>query len=176
VIFYNFGEEGKVYDERLAGLFNDYGSSVIGKVELMSEDMACVFAQDRICFYSIKNRVNIKLAKRYDFTEEISSVFCRNGYAGVITDGGGDGFKKLSVYDSSGKFLWEKKIDFNYSKASFADDCVVIYNDEHCLIYNMKGKLKYNGQLNGTILHMSVKEQKNIIMAGIHSLKGIVLK
>ena len=75
VVFRNFGDEGQEMIKRLVGGFKEYDGQLIGRTVFLDDVYACAFAEDRVCFYSLKNRLSPQMVKQIDFKEEIYSIF-----------------------------------------------------------------------------------------------------
>lgn len=151
VVFYNFSELGQNYADRLIGVFN-YEASVVPVVEMISDEYACAFAQDKVDFYSLKASTKPALINSCGYSEEIQSVFVSDEYAGVVSSGSsGTAQNNLDIYTLQGQRISRTLIDFDYSEVNFCEDRVVFNNNNCCMIYNIKGSLKFEGALEGPI-------------------------
>ncbi|MBQ4564111.1 MAG: hypothetical protein IJA58_06500 [Lachnospiraceae bacterium] len=176
VVFRNFGEEGQEMIGRLVGGFRDYEGELLGRVTFLSDVYACAFAQDRICFYSLKNRVSPKLVKRIDYDKEISSVFYSSDYVGVIADGRNSVSKKITVFGQSGEKVSEFETDFAYSGANFSGGNIILYNNVRCVIYNIHGEIKYEANMGTNIVWASCLTDRTLLILDGQTLRAIALQ
>lgn len=155
VVFRNFGEEGQEMIKRLVGGFREYEGQLIGRTVFLTDVYACAFAQDRVCFYSLKNRISPQLIEQVDYEEEIYSIFYSSDYVGVISEGSNSANRRLCVYDQTGKKVTEFETDFAYTGANFSGGRIVLYNSLRCEIYNLYGDLKYEAAVGNDIRWLS---------------------
>lgn len=176
VVFRNFGEEGQEMIKRLVGGFREYEGQLLGRVAFLSDTYACAFAQDRVCFYSLKNRRSPKLVEQIDYEGEISSVFYTSDYVGVVSDGSNSVMKKFSVFSQSGGKVTEFETDFAYTGANFSGGNIVLYNNTRCVIYNMHGELKYEAALGANIVWMSCVSERSVLLLDGQTLRLLTLE
>lgn len=176
VVFRNFGEEGQEMIKRLVGGFKEYESQLIGRTVFLTDVYACAFAQDRICFYTLKNRLSPQLAKQIDYSEEIASVFYTSEYVGVISEGSNSVQKKVTVYEPNGDKVTEFETDFAYTGANFSGGRIVLYNSMRCEIYDLDGELKYAANVGTDIRWLSCPTGESILVLDGSSVSEIVLE
>lgn len=176
VVFRNFGEEGQEMVKRLVGGFREYEGQLLGRVAFLSDTYACAFAQDRVCFYSLKNRRSPKLVEQIDYEGEISSVFYSSDYVGVVSDGSNSVMKKFSIFGQSGSKVAEFETDFAYTGANFSGGCIVLYNNARCVIYNMHGELKYEANVGTNIVWLSCLSERSILLLDGQTLRSLTLE
>lgn len=175
VVFYNFDEEGQNVKDRLIGGFKEYGTSMVARVWFLDNIHACAFAQDRLCFYSLENAVKPEMTEQVDVDSEISSIFYSDKYVGTVTrDSGGN--KILSVYGAEGKEIFSTEITMEYDKAELSGNHVLLYREAECAVYNMSGKLKYKGTLDGSIEKLVCLGDNRYIQISPQSMKELELK
>jgi hypothetical protein len=130
IVFYNF-EVGKNDSKRTVGGFADYNQMLIPRIAFLGNDLSVAFADSRIDFYSLKNAQNPERKKSYDLEgREIKSIFYD---------------KNVILYTSSGKKCLEKSINFDYNQIKISGKSIILINDTCCRIYNLKGRLIYEG-------------------------------
>lgn len=176
VVFRNFGEEGQELIGRLVGGFRDYEGELLGRVTFLSDVYACAFAQDRICFYSLKNRVSPKLVSQIDYGGEIDSVFYSPDYVGVVSDGSNSVSKKISVFSQSGGVVSEFETDFAYTGANFSGGNIILYNAARCVVYNMHGDVKYEANMGTNIVWASCLTDRTLLVLDGQTLRAIALQ
>jgi hypothetical protein len=194
VVFYNF-DVGKNESERTVGGFRDYESTMVANVAFLGDQSAVAFADDRIDFYSLKNALEPSRKESYTFDRKIKSVFYNDSYAGVVlstetneTDQTSETQEnseesqeenteyELIVYNSSGGKVFTKKLDFDYSHIALSGDGLIIYNTNKCMVYNMNGRLKYNGTLTGSMEQVVRLSERTYLVSGNGIVQGITLQ
>lgn len=176
VVFRNFGEEGQEMIKRLVGGFREYEGELVGRTVFLSDVYACAFAQDRVCFYSLKNRLSPQLVQQIDYEDEIISIFYSSDYVGVISEGSDSANRKLRVYDRTGKMVTEFETDFAYTGANFSGGRIVLYNSLHCEIYNLYGDLKYEAAVGADIRWLSCLSEDRILVIDGQTVREIKLE
>jgi hypothetical protein len=146
VVFYNF-EVGKNDPKRTVGGFADYSQMLIPRVAFLGDNLSVAFADGRIDFYSLKNAQNPERKESYDLEKrEIKSIFYNKKYAGIILANQEDAtVNDLILYNSSAQQCLEKTIDFEYKQVEISGESIILLNDTSCRIYNLKGRLIYEG-------------------------------
>lgn len=177
VVFYDFSEKGKSKQGQLVGLFKE-GSTIIPKVQFLTDDRACAFRDNGLIFYSLKNALSPEIINTHEITSEIDSIFYSSNYVGIIVKEEEEGGKyELQVFSSSGTLIFKENIDFKPGKAEFGKDVIMLWNSTDCLIFNMKGVKKYSGTFDFEIIQMAEGQlQGNFIITGTKEMKQIKLK
>ena len=87
--------------------------------------------------------------------EEIRSICYNSQHVGVVTANseGSDPYRLL-IYDGDGREKLDQTFDFPYTDLSIEDDSIFLYNDSGCQVYNMRGTLKFSGELDMTVSGM----------------------
>lgn len=179
VVFYNFSEVGKNVVDRLVGGFHDeYESKLAPRVQFLNDTYACVFTNDSLDFYSLKNEMSPVRVMSQEQTEEIKSVFYCPEYAGCITyNSEGEEKYALHVYRNNGDKVFSAKFSYDYSNVDIDDTRVILYNENSCQIYNMNGKLKFSSEFDFSISRIrSGKLPNSLVVTGPQKMKEIVLK
>ncbi|KIR02379.1 hypothetical protein P261_01194 [Lachnospiraceae bacterium TWA4] len=146
IIFYNF-DIGKNDPSRIVGGFADYNSIMVPEVAFFGNTRAVAFADSKIDFYSLENASQPVRSSSVELgSQKIKSVFYNEDYLGYISYS--EENYNLCVYKPNGKKCFEKEIDFEATKAKISGDSVILINDSSCQIYNVKGRLKYEGSFN----------------------------
>ena len=177
VVFYNFSELGQSYSDRLVGVFNSYGESIVPVVKFISNDYACAFSENDVSFYSLKNPVKPALLASYGYDREIKSVFTSDDYIGVIS-GNTDGTSgnSLDIYMPDGRHIANAQIVFEYDEVKFYNDYVILNNSTYCIIYTVDGHLKYEGKLDGAIDFVTGIKNNRLIRIGDNIISEVKLK
>ena len=177
VVFYNFDEEGQSIRDRLVGGFKEYGSSMVARVHFLDDTHAAAFAQDRLCFYSLENTVKPVQTAQVDIDAdtEIRSIFYSDQNAGIVTKDS-DGTRTMQVFDKNGKEVCRADIDMEYDTVEISRNRVLFYRDSECRIYNLSGKLKYRGTMEGGIEKLICLGENRYIQIGPQAMMELELK
>ena len=149
VAFYNFGEVGKNETDNLVSAY-DYTGEIVPMVEFMSEEYAFAVANDRLMLYEGSQRptntANVFLQ------DEVRAVYYGEEYLGLVYfDKDGESRYRMDVYDRKGRAVSDIRFDVDYTDIRFAGDKILIYNPAECVIYTVKGRLRYSGGFNDPV-------------------------
>ncbi len=152
VAFYNFGEVGQNKADNLVGGY-DYQNEIVPLVGFMNDSTAFAVANDRLMYYKgdqrPTNQTDILLK------EEIRSVYYGDSYIGLTyLNPTAESRYLIDIYNTSGDLKNTLPIDMEYQEIFFIDDYVVIYNAASCVIYNINGNIKYQGDFDESVLLM----------------------
>lgn len=144
VAFYNLDEVGDNYQDTLVSVFN-YNNAVVPILRFMNEEDSFAVADNRLMFYS--GRQIPTSTKEIILSDEMRAVFYSSKYVGLVfLNITGDTKYRMDVYNTSGDLVHTYEFDQEYKQILFHDDFVYIYNESECMIYQVKGKLKFEGQ------------------------------
>ncbi len=142
VAFYNFGDVGaNENDHYMSGY--DFDDTIIPRVHFMNDQSAFAMGDNRLIFFYGDQKP--EKIKEYDFDRHVESVYYGDNKVAVLYKMSGDDLNTIDVYDMSGEKIMSQRFDLEYSDVILSDDRLIIYNDKRCLIYNMKGKIKFEG-------------------------------
>lgn len=152
VAFYNFGEVGQNKTDNLVGGY-DYQNEIVPLVGFMNESTAFAVANDRLVFYKGTQRP-VSQADIF-LRDEIRSVYYGNEYIGLTyLNPTAETKYIIDIYNSSGDLKNTLPIDMEYKDIFFVDNYVVIYNASSCMIYNINGNIKYQGEFDDSVILM----------------------
>lgn len=176
VAFYNFSEVGKNEIDRLMAGFNQYDTAVVPKVEFLNNDTACAFADDRFTIYTMKQKPEQVCEEIIE--EKIKSIFYDDSYIGLVLNNENvENPNTLKVYNLKGSKVLSVDFDFAYTDIKFAQESIVMYNDEECVVMSMKGVQKYRATFtNGIIDILPSKNAYEYLLMDIDGIKKIKLK
>lgn len=155
---YNFGPVGQNENaDRLVGGYQLEGT-VVPKVEFLDNNTVCAFGDNQFIIYSMREKSSEKT--RITFDKEIRSVIYGSNYIGVVLPN--DGTDKedskapyvLELYNTSGKKVMRKNIDFRYEKVRMIGDEIVFTGAMECRIFTIDGKNKFTYTFNRNIIDM----------------------
>lgn len=150
VAFYNFGDVGKNRtDNYVSGYICD--NSVIPRVSFFDNGHAYAIATDRIMFFSgdeiPQMDTQIMLGE-----DEIFAVWESETHVAIIFAGGSsEGNYRLQVYDRSGKELFKKYMDEEYSGMLFSDRQIVMYSSEAWKVIGMDGADRFEDRFDYSV-------------------------
>lgn len=179
VVFYNFSNVGQNVVDRLVGGFNDeYASKLAPRVKFLTDTYACVFADDSLDFYSLRDEMSPKMIKQQPQKEEMKSVFYCSDYVGNVTyNSEGEEDYVLNVYRNNGDHVFSIKFSYDYTYVDIDDTRVILYNENSCQIYNLNGKLKFSAEFDFTISNIrSGRRMNSLILTGPQIMKEIIMK
>lgn len=160
--FYNFDEYGKnIIDHIVSG--KEYGQELIGKIEYISNDTACVFTEHG---FSVFKGTQIP-EEQYSVTleEEIRSVAVGPDYVGLITgnkDAEKDGRYRIRLYSlGSEKTILDTATSFEYETVQANGDELIFMAGSECRIINRRGKEVFSYQFESAVANLYGLEQKN---------------
>lgn len=152
VAFYNFGEVGQNKTDNLVGGY-DYQNEMVPLVGFMNDSTAFAVANDKLMFYEGSQKPTNR--KDIFLTEEIRSVYYGDKYIGLTyLNPTAESRYLIDIYNTSGDLKNTLPIDMEYQEIFFNNDYVVIYNAASCIIYNINGNIKYQGDFEESVLLM----------------------
>lgn len=144
VAFYNLDEVGDNYQDTLVSAFN-YNSAIVPVLQFMNEEDSFAVADNRLMLYS--GRQIPTSTKDIILSETVRAVYYSSKYVGLVfLNIEGETKYRLDVYNTLGNLVHTYEFDQEYKEILFHDDYVYIYNESECLIYQVKGKLKFDGE------------------------------
>ncbi len=179
VVFYDFSEIGKNVENRFLGGFeDDFEGAMVARVRYLNDNTVCVFSDKGISFISVKNVIPDTNVITVPVDDMIESIFYSDKYAGVVVDNTSGNPSRIEVYDTDGKQVASFEEDFSYSGVQIDEDWVILYNEEACVVYNLKGNKKFEGVFDfGVSCVRSAKNRLNsLIIAGSEKMQEIKLK
>ncbi|MDE6685927.1 MAG: hypothetical protein K2K17_01270, partial [Lachnospiraceae bacterium] len=152
VAFYNFGEVGQNKTDNLVGGY-DYQNEMVPLVGFMNDSTAFAVANDKLMFYEGSQKPTNR--KDIFLMEEIRSVYYGDKYIGLTyINPTAESRYLIDIYNTSGDLKNTLPIDMEYQEIFFNNDYVVIYNAASCIIYNINGNIKYQGDFEESVLLM----------------------
>lgn len=156
---YNFGAVGQNENaDRLVGGYQ-MEDTVVPKVEFLDNNTICAFGDTQFIIYSMREKSSEKA--RIPFEGEVRSVVFNSEYIGVVVQNqekSKDGEEKapfvLELYNTNGKKVMTKMIDFDYDNVRMTSDEIVFTGGAECRIYTVKGKLKFSYAFKKNVVDM----------------------
>lgn len=152
VTFYNFSEVGESEINNIVGTFI-YKQIVVPKVEFITNNIVCAFAEDKFSLYSMKEQP--ELIHEETLKSEIKSIFYDEEHIGFILENmeGSQKYKVL-VYDLKGKKILDKAVDYDYENVSIYGKDIIFKTKLECYILRINGKEKFHGRFDKNISYI----------------------
>lgn len=147
--FYNFDSVGEnEIDHLVSGA--DYAESIIPKIEFVNNTTAAVFGDNFFAVYQgTQKPVSIY---EESFKDEVKSIFYDDKYIGfVLKNADADEPYRIEVYNLKGSKVVTKNIGVEYNSIQIRNGLIYLTNEAECIIYNLKGKEKFKGNLDESI-------------------------
>lgn len=156
---YNFGEVGQNENaDRLVGGYQ-MEDTIVPKVEFLDNNTICAFGDTQFIIYSMREKSSEKA--RIAFNGEVQSVVYSSEYIGVVIPNEKKEKEEekaapyvLELYNTSGKKMMTKMIDFDYDNVRMTSDEIVFTGGSECRIYTVKGKLKFSCAFKKNVIDM----------------------
>ena len=143
VAFYNFSAVRQNYGDKFVR-GSDYANAVIPFLGFLDNETSFAVADNRLVIYGGGQRP--KSTADVLLNEEIQSVFYNSSHIGLVfLDTTGKGRYRLDVYNTSGQVDTSLYFDMDYKDIILRGDDIIIYNETQCLLANMRGVERFNG-------------------------------
>jgi len=175
--FYNFSEVGQSYIEKLVGGYNkqELGDVLIPEVVFVNNTTICAFADSRLIFFKMKEIP--ELIKIIEVERQIHSVFYNENNVGIVlNDTEAGGLYLLQVYDLAGNLVMEQQLEQDYKQITFAQNQIILYNDNKVCIYSLKGKKKFEYTFEKNIILFKQITEFRYVWINSSSINDIRLK
>lgn len=145
VSFYNFDEVGQNYTDTMVSSY-EYNGSVVPFAAFMNESTAFSVADNQLMIY--EGAEIPKSIFQIFLNEQVRDVYYSDSYIGIVFEGtSGEGKYRIDIYDKSGNMTVSKSFGQEYRDIIFVKDTLIIYNEAECIISNMHGRDKYEGDI-----------------------------
>lgn len=146
---YNFGAVGKNENaDRLMGGYQ-LEDVIVPKVEFLDNNTICAFGDTKFIIYSMREKPSEKAVITFD--QEVKSVVYNSQYIGVVVENETTKAKDdktapflLKLYNTNGKEVMKKEIDFAYENVRISGDEIVFTGGTECRVYTVKGRKKFS--------------------------------
>ncbi len=153
---YNFGPVGQSENaDRMMGGYQLEGT-IVPKVEFLDNNTICAFGDNQFIIYSMREKPSEKA--KIAFEQEVRSVLYNEEYIGVVVPNVDEEKDEapylLELYNTSGRKVLSKKIDFDYSKVRLSGDEIVFTGGAESRIYTTQGNLKFVHEFNKNVVDL----------------------
>ncbi|MDE6208843.1 MAG: hypothetical protein K2M73_04100 [Lachnospiraceae bacterium] len=150
VVFYNYSEVGKNEVDRIVGGFNQYKTTIVPKVEFVTNDIAVAFGDDMLTIYSIKQKPSI--LKEFELEREVRSIFYNEKYIGLVFEPENlDNPYIANIYNLDGDIVFNGEITLEYNNIKIDGNNLLIYNDDTFIVQTVKGNEKFKKDIEENI-------------------------
>ena len=172
ITFYNFGELGSNYVDRLVGL-KTYTDRLAGVVRFVNNDTVAAFSNKGIGLYSME--VTESDIAEVAIDDEIAQISTDEDRIGVISRGN-SGAYVLHIYNLEGKEIEKRDIDTAYKHFKIKNKDVILYGGNSVYIIKANGKdkakIEMTMDINGIF---PVDGKKTYTVVGDQKVQTIVL-
>lgn len=179
VVIYDYSDEvGANLPDRIVSANEEaFADKVVPRVRYLSETQSFACSDTGLAFFSSENRANPVLTVQTE-EERIESLFYSDKYVALVTaNSAGPEPEKLVVYQANGTKVFETGLDYSYTSGNIDGEYVILYNDNSCKIYNMKGVEKFGGELDFQISHITCGSLSNqFILTGPQKMQAITFR
>lgn len=170
--FYNFGETGSNYVDRLVGL-KIYTDRLCPVVRFVNNDKVAAFSEKGIDLFDMD--VKEEEAGSIEITETIEQISTDSTHIGVITTDT-SGVRMLHVYDLKGKEISKKEMESAYKHFLIRNKEVILYGGTELFITRIEGKDKAKVTMSMDISGIiPVDGRKKYVVVGENKLETIEL-
>lgn len=171
--FYNFGEVGSNYVDRLVGL-KVYEDRLVADIEFAGNDTVVAFSDKGVNIFAMEETE--EEAASVDITETIRSVSVSDEYIGVVTTNA-NGIDTAHIYDLKGSKKDTKELTENYENFVISDSDMIFYGGTSLYISRIGGNDKAVISLSMDIDGIyAVDNKRTYVIVGEKSLQTIVLE
>lgn len=141
IAFYNFGDVGQNYQDKLVSTF-EYENVIVPELRFLTDASCVAVGDERIMFYKGEQIPSSPVETIQH--EQIQKVLESNSYLGLIYNNDDlENRYRMDVYDSVGKQQMQIYYDFECSHLLVHNGWIIIYNEEECRMMDMKGTVKF---------------------------------
>lgn len=176
VVFYNYSEVGKNEVDRIVGGFNQYKTTIVPKVEFITNDIAVAFGDDMFTIYSVKQKPMIILEEKH--STKLESIMYNEEYIGFVYEREKlNSPYQIKIYSTEGKLIYDGMLDFEYKTIKLDGSNIIAYNNDTMLVQTVKGDVKYKQTIDMEINEViGIEGGYEYILITKDSIDEIVLK
>lgn len=144
--FYNFGREGRAYDQNRVGDF-EFTDEIFPYIRFLSDGRCAAVSDSRLVIYDTSS-TETQNGTDNMFSESLQGVFCSDRYVGLLfTDETGENLYTLDVYGRDGAAVGEIGFSMSYTNLQIVGDKIYINSDQSMQIYSVHGREIFDGGL-----------------------------
>lgn len=172
LVFYNFGQAGQGQVDNVVAEFT-YEDTVVPDLVYFQEDTCVAFRDDG---FSVFQGVDTpEESQNTKINSQIISLFYNEEHFGIVTEGEKKSYL-MSLYSPEGKEQCSQEFDMEYQNISVSGDRVFLINSTQVEIYDLRGKLKFQGNvLEGSVRHLFQMSKNRYFLISDEGIKMIRL-
>lgn len=172
LVFYNFGQAGQGQVDNVVAEFT-YEDTVVPDLVYFSEGTCLAFRDDGFSVFqgedAPEERQNIGI------DTQMISLFYNEEYFGIVTQGEEKSYL-MTLYDPEGRQRCSREFDMEYQSISISGERIVLWDGTQVEIYDLGGKLKFQGDLlEGTVRNLFQMSRNRYLLISDEGLKMIRL-
>lgn len=158
IIFYNLDEVGQnAGSNRVVGGFDQaFLGKMVGRVHFSDNTYVQAFYDGGIAFFSTKILTSPELIQNVEIPEQMLAVSYGRDLVGVITENEDEKSSsepyRLRVFRTNAQEVFSVPFRMNFDSFVIDGDHVLIFNHKTLLIYDLKGKLRFSGDMEEPLL------------------------
>ena len=148
--FYNFGKEGKDYDQHLVGNF-EYTNEVFPYVRFMGNGTCAAASDSRLVVFDTSS-VEPQNSFNNMLTEDMQGIFESGGRIALLfTDLTRENLYRLDIYGKNGKKAGSIGFTMVFNDIQIKGDRIYINNEQSMQIFTLSGREIFNGGFDRTV-------------------------
>ena len=148
--FYNFGKEGKDYDQHLVGNF-EYTNEVFPYVRFMGNNTCAAASDSRLVVFDTSS-VEPQNSFNNMLTEDMQGIFESGGRIALLfTDLTRENLYRLDIYGKNGKKAGSIGFTMVFEDIQIKGDRIYINNEQSMQIFTLSGREIFNGGFDRTV-------------------------
>lgn len=173
ITFYNFGEVGQSYTDRIVGSYS-YGEELVPDIRFVTDDRVCIVTNGKCDIYKFR-----------EIPEELRSLEYESGILGIANDPShillatatAAGDTRLDIYSADGVKQNTIHTPVDYDSMYIGRNEVLLTSGASCIIYELDGTQKFSMHLDDTIeLAINTSDPAAYIVVGNRKTARIRLK
>ncbi len=150
ISFYNFGSDGKKYEDHLVGEYS-YGEEVFPYLRYINDNRCVAVSDSRMAVFDT-SKVEPQDGQYNMLTETIQGVFGSDRYTAMLfPDVMGEEQYRLDLYSADGTKAGEVHFTMIFTHLQIVGDKIYINNDQSAQIYTIKGKQLFSGSFDKAV-------------------------
>ena len=147
ITFYNFGDVGQSYADKIVGSYS-FEDSLVPDVRFVGSERVLISDGRKSILY--KFRELPEEMARFEGEGVTSSITSHGNYFAIARKLS-DGTSKISVYDANGSADSSVETGMTFDRIWVSDGELILVSGDACVIYRKNGKEKFRSRLNETI-------------------------
>lgn len=148
IVYYNFDDK-RAEESKYEIARQTYAGQMIPTVTFIDEKTALLVGDKGIYVWDGVEAPRERLQISYDGTAE--QVAYNQKYISFVANNAKTGKRELRAYNRKGQEMFVKEVETEYAHMEMSMQDIIMYEENRCLITNVRGVEKYNGELDVNI-------------------------